>query len=132
MSKRYLIITLSLFISLGAFGHSAGALDCVPDNICVPEQGTGHSAGHGANCFCGLWNTPSNRSCRLENLLETFQSAFVPPASKRTALLVHGLPAVRWDRIPRLDHRAYLPQRLSKTDSPLSYPIYLQTLSLLC
>ncbi len=133
MNQRYLIVILSLFISLGAFAHPAGATDCDFASTCIPMQGTAHSTGgHINHCSCNLLRTPSGHTCRLEGLLERFQRAIGPPAAKRPGLTALGLAAVRWGRIPRLEHRELLPQRFNRSNSPLSYPIYLQTLALLC
>ena len=135
MRQRYIVIILSLFIGLGAYAHPAGAGDCAAHITCTPMHGAGgyHPVGgHNDHCNCGLWGTqPVENTCRLEGLLQSFQAAFVPPAFKHPHVSALGLAGVRQDRIPRLD-RVGLPQRLNKTDSPYSFPIYLRTLALLC
>lgn len=133
MKQRYLVIILLLLIGSGAYAHPVGAADCAPGATCMPIHSNGHSAGgHNSPCFCSLWSTPSGSACRLESFLELFQPAIAPPGSQNRVLSILGWPAVPWDRIPRLNRRGLLPRRLNKSDSPLSYPIYLSTLALLC
>lgn len=133
MKQRYFVIILMLVIGLGANAHPVGAADCAKGNACMPIHGAVHSTGgHHHLCSCGLWSEPAGHSCRLKGFLWPIQPAIVPPASHYPVLSALGFPAMFLDRIPELDRRGLLPQRLNKTESPLSYPIYLNTLALLC
>ena len=132
MKQRYLIITLSFFIALGAYVHPVGAADCTVASTCMPELGSGHLTGaHRNHCFCSQWGMRSGGSCRLEKFPKSFQPVIGTPVTKFPAFQAIGLSAGRWYGIHGL-YRKCLPRLINKTDTPYPYPIYLQTLALLC
>jgi len=133
MRKHYFTIILTLLIGSGAFAQQADANACPIHNDCSPTHGTGHTAGtHSNTCFCSPWSTQLSDHCgRPDILSQWLQQAFVRPDSKLSQLSAPGFFPARRNQIPILNRTG--PARcLHKSDSPLSYPIYLRTLALLC
>ena len=134
MSHRLLIIILSFCIGQGILVVHAHAGNCVAGNSCMPthDHGVNHTASENSDsCSCSLWSTQlSNHACRMDSLFQQVQQVFVRSASKHSPFYALALPSARPDHISLLN-RTGPPHRLFKTDSPLSYPIYLQTLALL-
>jgi hypothetical protein len=134
MKARYFKILLALLIGLaGIFGHPAFAADCDDHECGTPIHTTNHAAnsGHG-HCACSL-NTPqtADSACRLTILLQPSQKPFYRSETQRMPLSGLGPAALHQDRLS-ISNRLGLVRRLNKTESPLSHPIYLQTLALLC
>jgi hypothetical protein len=133
MRKHYFTIILTLLIGLGAYAHQAVAITCPSHNDCSSTDSTGHTAGtHRDTCLCPPWSAQLSDHCgRPDIMSRRLQQAFVRPDSKPSLLSALGFyPALR-NQIPILNRTG--PARcLHKTDSPLSYPIYLRTLALLC
>jgi len=133
MSKQYFTIILTLLIGLGACAHQADALPCPSQNDCSSTHSTGYTAGtHSNTCLCFPWSTQLSDHCgRPDILSRRLQQAFVRPDSKPCLLSTLGFSSALRNQIPILDRTG--PARcLHKTDSALSYPIYLRTLALLC
>jgi hypothetical protein len=134
MNKRYIPIILSFLIGIGGiFANPAYALTCTAHATCAPVRDTGHSAGGGAHpCACFLWHGQlTDRSCRLTSLLQAFRQRFLPSTFKPIQLSGPGVFTRCRDRLPTLNHMGP-DHRWASTVPPLSVPIYLRTLALLC
>jgi len=134
MNKRYITIVLSFLIGVsGVFAHPAFAADCAAHATCAPVRDVGRSAGgNSRHCACTLWHSqPAAPSCRLTSLLQTSRQRFLNPTFKHIQLSGLGLSGRCLDRVPTMNRLGPI-HRLNSTDSPLSLPIYLQTLALLC
>lgn len=134
MKKHCISIILSLLIGIGgALAYPVYAADCTTHAACTPVHDTGRSAGGGNHpCICFLWNSRlADQSCRLASLLQTSQQRFLPPTLKHIQLSGLSLFTSFRDRMPALN-RMGPAHRWDSTVPPLSVPIYLQTLALLC
>ena len=133
MRKHYFTIIIALLIGLGAYAHQTGAITCPSQNDCSSTHNTGHTAGpHSNACSCSPWSTQLSDHCgRPDILSKRFQQAFVRPDPKPSLLSALGFSPAHRNQIPISD-RTGSARCLHKTDSPLSYPIYLRTLALLC
>lgn len=134
MNKRYIPIILSILIGIGgAFAYPAYGADCTARPVCTPVGDAGNSTGGGNHpCACFLWHSQlANHACRLTHLLQTTQRQFLTPTFKHIQLSGLSMSINCWDRLPTLNRTG--PTHLwDPTGPPLSVPIYLQNLSLLC
>lgn len=133
MNRRFFTILLALLIGLGGiYAHPTLASDCADQAHCAPSHAAGHAANTGhPHCACSL-SIPqmADAACRLA-ILQSSQKPLFNPKSKRTHLSGLALSPLHQDRIS-IFNRLGAVRRLNKTDSPLSHPVYLQTLALLC
>ena len=135
MKTRYFTSFLALLIGLGGiFGYPAFAAECDAHECSAPiHAAAGHAASSGhRHCTCSLDTLQAtDAACRLTILLQPSQKPFFSSETQRTKLSNPGPATLQRDRISISD-RLGVVRGLNKTASRLSYPIYLQTLALLC
>jgi hypothetical protein len=133
MHKRYITIILTLLIGLGGASSAAYAGNCAGQGTCVPVHRSDHAADATAHhCSCSLnFAEMADAACRLAMLLQSSAQRLLPLSHNHTRLagLDTAIPNHDWMSI---FGRSSNTHELNKTESPLAYPIYLQTLALLC
>lgn len=129
MRSRHILIVLTLLIGLGAYTHQAEAVTCPTHGTCESSHEADLNVGH---CFCAPWDAQLTSHCsRPDMSSQWLRQVFVRPDFKSPRFYAPAFSPIGRNRIPILN-RTGPPRRPHQSDSPLSYPIYLRTLTLLC
>ncbi len=131
--KLRLIIFLSIFAAFGFYSQQAYAASCSAHRSCMPPMDAGHTDGAGGQgCDCSSGGAQlSGRTCGTIPLVQQTRQLFLRPLSYQLEPVDAGSHAFRLENITMTDPTG-LPRGPDNDLPPLSCPIYLQTLALLC
>lgn len=136
IGKRFMryriIIVLTLFAIFGFYTQQASASSCSARHNCMPPLSSGHTGGAGdQDCGCPPGNVQLlGHFCGASRLLRGFPQLILPSDTHQPVHYDAGQPFSIEANIST-NPMAFAHGRCINLP-PLSYPIYLQTLALLC
>jgi len=132
--RHRLIIALTICAVLGFYAQQAFAAGCSEHQSCMPPSSPSHTSGTGdQGCGCPPVDAQlSSHSCQPSTLVQRYQRAILNPAFQHPEPDDASFSYSMQDNIAPTSHAGRSPHGLKINEPPLSYPIYLQTLALLC